>query len=209
MSRENEVWDVPGHADFLLKEVWDKPGFDRGRHAAVLQLTASYVTTDYVLDAGCGMGHFIPFLFKARPSVQYNGFDNSIEMLNKAREFFPELTDKLVMGDIYKMDDQPYSPTVVCIDILIHLPEIKSAIEEMWKHANKELIIVTRVASSSFLNKSQYSGQIVLPEGKLLINRADTRDDYLKIFNELPGNKTIDEKVYDDRSTLFRLTRVA
>ena len=206
MSRENEVWDVPGHTDLLLG-VWDKPGFDRGRHRAILDLTASYVTTDKVLDAGCGMGHFYPVLKLHHPEIEYIGFDNSIEMLKKAHEFFPEKEAFFVYGDIYDMSPFPIYPSVVCIDILIHLPDIEAAIKEMWKHVEKELILVTRV-DKTYKNVTPYSGVFPLPAGKNLIVRGDVKEVYMKIFNSLSGDIKIEEEVYDERSTLFRVTRI-
>jgi SAM-dependent methyltransferase len=207
MDRENEIWDVPGHADFLLNDKWNIPGTERGRHADILSKTASLVTTDHVLDAGCGMGHFIPFLLKVRPDVSYWGFDNSKEMLLKAKEFFPSLNERFSYGDIYDMSNFAVFPTVVCIDILIHLPEIETPIKELWRHTTRELIIVTRIGSSSWIGRYGNTGKFVFPEGKKLISRGDTRDDYMRIFEELHGTKSIDEHIYDERSTIFRLTR--
>jgi SAM-dependent methyltransferase len=206
MDKEHEIWDLPGHVDFLINNVWGKPGTNRGRHREVLRLTANYVTTDEVLDAGCGMGHFYPVLMESRPNVKYWGFDNSNEMIKKAKEFFPHMDGNFGNGDLYNMDKFGVYQTVVCIDILIHLPDIVTPIKEMWKHTGKELIIVTRVGEP-FVGKYGNTGAFNFPPDKKLISRSDSREDLLKIFNELDGVGTIDEKIYDDRSTIFRMSR--
>jgi trans-aconitate methyltransferase len=216
MSRRNEVWDVPKHTDYLLA-AWDKPGFNRGRHRAVLEAVANNVTTDSVLDAGCGMGHFYPVLKEKYPDIKYLGFDVSVEMLKKANEFFldEEIKDRerggsgefFVEGDIYNMKQFGKFSTVVCIDILIHLPEIEVPIKELWEHTEYELIIATHVSGEDTLREYGSSSKLELPPDKKLIYRTDILEKYMDIFNNLKGEKTIESKIYDRRTTVFILRR--
>jgi SAM-dependent methyltransferase len=52
--------------------------------------TAGDLTGRSVLDVGCGVGDFYPFLQGAAPSAQYHGMDISPAMVRRASERFPE-----------------------------------------------------------------------------------------------------------------------
>jgi 2-polyprenyl-3-methyl-5-hydroxy-6-metoxy-1,4-benzoquinol methylase len=203
LDRENEVWDVPGHLQHLM-EHWD---FTRGRHKAVVDFVIGQITTESILDVGCGIG-FLPYeLRELGKKLTYVGMDNSKVMLADAIKRFPELKDFFVFGDVYDMSNFSMFPSVVCIDIIMHLPDpLDLPIKEMWKHAEKELIFTARV-DKKFIYYMDYSGNFVLPEGKFLISRADLHEDFISILNTLDDTESIGWIDYDERTRVYRIVR--
>jgi len=205
-DRINEIWDVPGYAT-VLDTAWIKLGVESDTHYECLNMCAD-LTSGSVLDAGCGMGHFFYILKKRGYSEPYTGFDNSVEMLKKARGYFPDDSSKFITGDIYNMEGLPYADTVTCFAVLIHLPEIETPVHELWRHTVKRLIITTRVSDPepSFLHLRAYSAGVDMPPGKMLHIRGDSRADLMKLFNGLGGS--VNERVYDSRTSIFTIDRI-
>ena len=207
MSRKNEIWDVDGHADQLLT-LWGNPQENqKGRHWSLLVAIARLTRGNSVIDAGCGQGHFLPVLKREKPNVSYAGFDNSVEMLKKAQETMPEDADKFSLDDLYDVKKDWRADTVISISILLHLPELETPIKNMWKMAEKELIISTRVDKEGFFNEKAYSGETVLPEDKKLILRGEPIENLFAIFGKLEDLASVEVFWYDFRSTIFRLTK--
>lgn len=204
--REHEIWDVEGHDDFLECS-WGKADEGRGRHWELLKSVAELVRFDRVLDAGCGMGHFFHVLMKERNSADYTGFDNSEKMLEKAWKTFPDNNERFKQGDIYDLSSFPIYDTVVCISVLIHLPEIEKPIRELWSITGKETIITARIDEKGFYTARGYSGKTVLPNGKKLVLRGEPKSNIFSIFGKLDDVGAIEIFDYDARSTIFKLTR--
>jgi SAM-dependent methyltransferase len=203
LDRENEVWDVPGHLQHLM-EHWD---FTRGRHKAVVDFVIERITTDSILDVACGIGFLLYELREKGRTLQYQGMDNSEVMLSNAQQRFPNDKDKFVHGDVYNMDNFGIYPTVVSIDLIMHLPDpLSLPISEMWKHVEKELIFTARV-DKKFIYEMDYSGDMQLPEGKFLISRADPHEFFMDIFTILNDIKTIEWTDYDERTRVYRIVR--
>ena len=205
-GRENEIWDTPGHAEYLEK-CWGEGSNAGGRHWELLKCIAELVRGETVLDAGCGMGHFYPVLMKEKPDVDYRGFDNSVEMLKRAQGFFGDEAHRFTIGDIYDLSQIPNADTVVCISVLLHLPEVAKPIEQLWSKADKELIISLRTDEKGFLHSRPYSGKTALPEGKNLIIRGERVENLFTYFGCLDDVGSIEVLFFDSRSSIFRLTR--
>lgn len=204
--RENEIWDVEGHAEYL-ERCWGTGHDARGRHWELLKSVAELVRGKTVLDAGCGMGHFYSILMKERPDVNYRGIDNSKEMLKRAQSYFPDESYRFSDADIYDLSPVSSADTVVCISVLLHLPEIATPIEQLWLKAEKELIIATRLDKEGFLHSCPYSGRTILPEGKNLIIRGERLENLFTYFGCLDDVGSVEVFFYDPRTSIFRLTR--
>jgi 2-polyprenyl-3-methyl-5-hydroxy-6-metoxy-1,4-benzoquinol methylase len=203
LSRENEVWDVPGHLQHLM-EHWD---FTRGRHKAIIDIVVNMITTDSVLDVACGIGFLFHEIKSMNKNIKYLGMDNSSTMLEDAYKRFPENRELFVHGDIYNMNNFEIYPTITAIDILMHLPDpLDLPIQEMWKHTGHELIFTARV-DKTFIYYMDYSGDLPLPEGKFLISRADLPILYDNIFKTLDGVEKIEFSDYDSSSRIYRLVK--
>lgn len=203
MDRENEVWDVPGHLGHLM-EHWD---FARGRHKAVVDTVIDYVSSNSVLDVACGIGFFLYELNEKNNPMEYLGMDNSKVMLEDAQKRFPDEKERFVFGDVYDMSNFGVYPTVVAIDLIMHLPDpLDIPIKEMWKHVGKELIFTARV-DKKFIYYMDYSGNFTLPEGKFLISRADPPEFFDEIFKTVDGIEKIEFIDWDERSRIYKLVK--
>ena len=205
-GRENEIWDTEGHAEYLEK-CWGEGDKAGGRHWELLKSIAELVRGKTVLDAGCGLGHFYSVLMKEKPDVDYRGIDNSVEMLKRAQKFFRDEAHRFSDADIYDLSPVPSADTVVCISVLLHLPEVAAPIEQLWAKTETELIISLRTDEDGFLHSRPYSGQTILPEGKNLIIRGERFENLFTYFGCLDDVGSIEVFFYDPRSSIFRLTR--
>ena len=80
-----------------------------------------------LLDFGCGDGQFLHRI--SCLADQASGVDVSEEAIKMARDHYPDL-DFRVMGDLIPFPDQHFD-TLVAIDVLEHLLDIETGLEEM------------------------------------------------------------------------------
>jgi ubiquinone/menaquinone biosynthesis C-methylase UbiE len=190
----------------MLAAAWGKPGTQRGRHWETLIAIRNLVRGKSILDIACGQGHFFAVLPDPKP--EYLGIDNSVDMLEKAREFFPEYSPLFIEGDAYNL---PYElkkyDSVIVVDLLMHLPTIDEPIKQAWGKTGMELIIAHQIAGRHTLTRKVYSSKIVLPKEKILLNRYDTLEQMYMEFSKLPDVHSIEQFFYDSRMQIFRLTR--
>lgn len=204
MSRRHEIWDIVGHAD-MLERGWGKPGTRRGRHWDSLIAIRALVRSENILDIACGQGHFYAVLSE---TVDYLGIDNSEDMLEKARQAFPNNKECFIQGDAYNLDyNIRHYDTVVMVDLLMHLPEIETPIKQAWGKTAKELLIAHQIAREHVISESGSSGGVVLPDFKRLLNRYDTISGMYEVFAKLTNVGSIEQFFYDERLQIFRLTR--
>ena len=206
MSREFEIWDVEGHSDYLNRS-WGDPKNRRGRHWEHMLSAGKLIRGKTVLDVACGMGHMFHLLMDME-NIDYLGCDSSVEMLKKARGFFPDDKERFVEGDVFDLSNFGEVDSVIAVSLLMHLPDIEVPIRQMWSRAKKELIFSIRLDNKGFLSKRGYSGKTVLPEDKKLILRGEKPPYLYSIFGGLDEVFSVEQFFYDSRSSIFRLTRL-
>jgi len=128
-----EVWDEDRAKLYVLE--YGTPQSPELKHADRMELAASLLEGESVLDVGCGIGHLLPWI---GGSYSYLGLDNSKEMLHLAKELQPN--GDFRMGDVYDLSPFGKFDSVVCQSLLIHLPEISKPIKNMWEHTVRVLI---------------------------------------------------------------------
>ena len=160
-----------------------------------------------VLDVGCGMGHLY-HLLKENTDLDYLGCDNSVEMLKKAWGFFPDEKERFVEGDVFDLSNFDEVDSVISVSLLMHLPDIEEPIRQMWSRAKKELIFTIRSDNKGFMTKRTHSGQTALPKNKKLYLRGDKPPYLYSIFGGLDEVFSVEQFFYDQRSSVFRLTRL-
>jgi len=132
-----EAWRRKG-----LDQVWKKEnvlelekGWDeKDKQKAKMELASSLIVGRSVLDIGCGTGD----LYRYLQYVTYMGIDQSSDMIERAR--FRNPSAEFKDQNIYELD-VPTFDTVVCLDVLHHLPDLEPAFSILLEHARKCLIV--------------------------------------------------------------------
>ncbi|MDP3955340.1 MAG: class I SAM-dependent methyltransferase, partial [bacterium] len=83
-----------------------------------------------ILDVGCGEGHLLERLQKAKKDNKYYGIDVIPLAINQAKERCPFAN--IEMGDIYETKySNEFFDVVVCTEVLEHIFDFKLALKEM------------------------------------------------------------------------------
>jgi len=161
-----------------------------------------------LLDVGCGHSYF--FEYVKDKNVYYTGLDTSVKMLKTAKDKHPEAT--VLFGDIFDLSGYAPRDIVVCIDVLIHLPEIEKPIKNLWKTTKKLLIFTLKLSKDKpqiRINKTNRTvkGVVKFPKDKFLIIRWDTINDIENILSKLDNVESIQHFPYDVRTEIFVLKK--
>jgi len=96
-----------------------------------------------VLDVGCGNGVMFEMIRKKALDLDYLGVDVTEKLLNVARELFPADAHRFRCMSLYDLKKFTRSfDAVVCRHVLEHLPDYVPAVEYLYSHARKKLILV-------------------------------------------------------------------
>ena len=195
-----EVWDL--EADLLRKEM----GF--GRHISLQKAVASLIeeSDKTIFDVGCGHGYLSKFV----ENKEYLGCDSSKEMLRVAKELFP--TRKFIYGDIFDLSKFKVKDCVVCIDVLIHLPEIKQPLQQLWNCTGNTLLFTLKLnpkkKETIKISHNRIGNEnLVFPPNKYLIIRWDKIEEIEKLINNLDQIKDVTHLPYDNRTEIFKIRR--
>ncbi|HET9208891.1 MAG TPA: methyltransferase domain-containing protein, partial [Thermoanaerobaculia bacterium] len=140
-ERDWERWDGEGVAA-TIESYWQGSAHEHAHRDTLAELCALYLTDPGldVLEVGCGTGmiyqRLVPRLIA---NERYTGVDVSEEMLAIGRRKFPRA--RLLAGDGYalRFADRSFD-TVLCFEVLGHLPEIGTLLREMVRVARKTVI---------------------------------------------------------------------
>ena len=78
-----------------------------------------------ILDVGCGVGEFANQIQNIS-YANYLGFDFSQNALNQAKKRVPNLADKFILHDCYKLSEINYKYNIaIAIEVLEHLDDMK------------------------------------------------------------------------------------
>jgi 2-polyprenyl-3-methyl-5-hydroxy-6-metoxy-1,4-benzoquinol methylase len=103
-----------------------------------MDIPADLLKGTAVLDVGCGLGHLY-YALKGKVKT-YVGVDASSQMLEKAREYFPEADFR--QGDAYDLSAFPQFNTVYSISLLIHLPDVEEPIRQLWSKTEERCVFL-------------------------------------------------------------------
>lgn len=218
MTLPHEDWDnkrVNGMA-----KVWNNPlallnntKASEDRHWRLINEIYKLASGSSILDVGCGMGHLYGL---AMNEYKYLGIDSSEAMINKAKEFFPENKDKFEVGSVYDLSKYDCADTVVASGLILHLPDPKPVLNELWNKTLKCLVFSAWIGDTPLMWQGRqpiYKRILgIKPKGKYIIQRRDTIKGIYKILSDYVGvDKIFDEPFvnrYDGESNhLFKVTR--
>ncbi len=112
-----------------------------------------------ILDVGCGPAHYLRSLKNNDLSpFTYTGVDATPYFLELARKAWEGVD--FIEGDIYSLpfDDSSFDLVYSC-NLFMHLPSIKTPLEELIRVAKKHVIVRTFIGTKSFRIKEVYSAE--------------------------------------------------
>ena len=124
----DQIWT--GKNVLELETGWD----EKQKQIDKMELVSSLIVGESVLDVGCGTGD----LYRYLKNVDYVGVDQSSDMLDRAEKRNPFV--RFIQKNLYEID-LPQFDTVVCLDVLHHLPDLEPAFSILLKHTKKCLIV--------------------------------------------------------------------
>lgn len=165
MLKENlDIWKKDSlYADIFKKRAaGDLPEMESSK-AAAKKLAGVFAEGDSILDVGCGAGHYLVSYDRVLQGkkFRYTGVDITPKYIKIAQEVFGDRKDvDFLVGSIYKI---PFTnkkfDIVVCNNVLLHLPEVRTAIRELLRVTKRALIIRTLVGDKSYRIKDIYTKQ--------------------------------------------------
>ncbi len=114
-----------------------------------------------VIEVGCGGGDHLHNLRLLRPSIELFGCDISKEQLDFARERHPELDVPMKVRDITLPRDKldlPHADIVFTITVIMHIQtgdNHKTALSNLFAHANRQVILAENWSRHAFLDDIQ------------------------------------------------------
>ena len=129
----------------------------------------------------------------------YLGVDSSPTMIRRAHSYFDK--SLFAVGDAYDLSTIPSADTVICLDLVKHVPETWLILDQLWSRAIKCVILVTNVGPK------QYTRKTPRPNGKYLIYRVETIDNLMALFKKLPNLGKINQNPFKGTkgTVIFRL----
>ena len=140
-NRPWENWDAPGVIDWLDAD-WSTLGVDPVL-SSLIDMVEIHHGSGPILDVGCGTGrvhHALWMRTVLRPHG-YVGVDVTAAMVERAKKRYPGVDFRV--ADVH---DLPFADgafgSVVCVDVLQHLPAIEEPIAELCRVAREQVFLL-------------------------------------------------------------------
>jgi len=112
-----------------------------------------------LLDVGCNTGHYLLGLHRLDSNINYTGSDAYESYINKAKEIFSNDNNvKFEVRDILSpnFSEEKYD-LVFCCNVLLHLPDFRTAVKNLLSSTKKVCIIRTLLGTSTSIVKLAYT----------------------------------------------------
>ena len=207
-NRPWENWDAPGVIDWLDAD-WSTLGVDPVL-SALIDLVEIHHGSGPILDVGCGTGrvHQAIWMRTVLRPHGYVGIDVTAAMVERAKERYPGVDFRV--ADVH---DLPFADgafgSVVCVDVIQHLPAIEAAIAELCRVAREQVFLLLWLPNT----REPGPREMVHIEIPKLGVRADFyentwTDEEVLAACEAAGGEILDFQVIDDDRHDFGLLRV-
>lgn len=112
---------------------------------------AASLARGMVIDAGCGIGYGSAILMSAPGVMAYRGIDLSAEAIKIAQQRYLGERITFTQGNLMKLSATDQSiDTVVCLEVLEHLPNSGEALEEFRRVLRPNGVLIGSVPSAEF-----------------------------------------------------------
>lgn len=197
MIRNYDVWDNDRVGYYVHN--YGEPECPKPDQLKRMLLAKNLIEGDSVLDCGCGHG---ALYHQLSYNIEYAGMDASLPMVEYARLHAPEA--EFYIGDIYDLSEFGVYDTTMAQSILIHLPDIVKAIQEMWAHTRRCMVFSIPIALQSAVNVHEYY------KDRVLLSHAEPEAIIKEILEKLPnygGYETVVEPNSQINNTYFKIWR--
>lgn len=122
-----------------------------------------------IMDVGCASGHYYHSVKKLNKNIKYLGVDATKEYINFGRKYFKNNNNVILKNlSIYDLHKSKLKYDIVySCNVILHLPELKKALQNLLSVAKKYVLIRTLISDYSSITK------------KLITDKIDKRGDPL------------------------------
>ncbi len=207
-NRPWETWDAPGVIDWL-EAGWTTLGVDPVL-SSLIDLVEIHHGSGAILDVGCGTGrihHALWMRTVLRPHG-YVGVDVTVAMVERAKERYAGVDFRV--ADIHGL---PFADgafgSVVCVDVLQHLPAIEEPIAELCRVAREQVFLLIWLPNAREPGPREMV-HVEIPELGVKADFYENTwtDKEVIAACEAAGGKILDFQVIDDDRHDFGLLRV-
>lgn len=124
---------------WLHRKVWTR--LKKPQHQARLRRCADECVGESFIDVGCACGHSTSIMSNFHPG-KWTGVDFDKEIIKNAKDFFPGMTFYALSG-ISQLQALGKFDSVVCSEVIEHIPDDRAFILQLWAIAGKKLIVTT------------------------------------------------------------------
>jgi len=158
MTRDWEPWASPEYAESRL-ENWGHPldpptEWRHGKYDR-LKVLPRMILGRSVLDVGCGLGH--TYVLVKDVVEEYLGLDLA-SMVKICHRYFPE--ENFAVGDVHDLSPWGLYDTVICTQLLVHLPYLAEPLDQLWRHVKRCLVVSVSVPSKQEAFQQREDGLI-------------------------------------------------
>lgn len=151
MSDEWKAWDAARAERYI--QLFGPSHHPKAQHKDRVMHAASAFVGQSALDVGCGIGHLYGQL-KTR-AKQYVGVDGSADMLQRARQAWPE--GDFRKGDVFDLSNVGRFDTVFCLSVLIHIAgSWEQAFATLWPHVVRRLVVSVPISARPLRRQARY-----------------------------------------------------
>ena len=208
-NRPWENWDAPGVIDWLDAD-WTEMGVDPVL-SPLIDLVEIKHGSGPILDVGCGTGriHHALWMRTALRSHGYVGIDVTVGMVERAVERYPGVDFRV--ADVHEL---PFADgafgSVVCVDVLQHLPAIDQPISEILRVAAEQVFLLIWLERTSAPEVPRELVHLELPHRGVKASFYENAwsDEEVIAACEAAGGEILDFQVIDGDRHDFGLLRV-
>jgi len=124
---------------WMKRKVWNR--LMKPQHQRRLQWCADQCVGETFIDVGCACGHSTSIMSGFHPG-QWHGVDFDDKMVEAAREFFPDIRF-FAFSDIRQLYTAGQFDSVVCSEVIEHVPDDYGLVEQLWAITGRKLILIT------------------------------------------------------------------
>jgi len=176
-SSDWKVWDSNSeYGDVFFKRATGELPEMESSKAAATHVARLIKDNFKIVDVGCGSGHYLKSLIGLlKVPFHYLGVDATENYVNLGKKAWANKESSIELlksvdfkqGDIFHLPlEDGIGDIVMCNNVLLHLPSIKSPIEELIRISKKYIVIRMLLGKNTFRIKQCYEPEVYDDNGE-------------------------------------------